>query len=207
MGGPQLPTDDPFRGELSLELLDVLGRPGDDTEAGSVVRGDSQLAPQTVGDLFCRETHRKHRAFGLRPHEASAFRNQAESVLQLHDARDYSCDELSDTMTDHRSGNDTPGHPELREGIRCDEECRLRDRRLTQRLRGTLLVTLLRKDELPQITPENRRENLGAVVDDCAVSRLVLVEPEPHAHVLRPLAGKQEGDIGSFRLQLAAGND
>ena len=74
------------------------------------------------------------------------------------------------------------------------EQRRLRVLRLLQ-LEGRLVCLVLRREqELAQIAPDVRQEELAAAIDLGAERGLALVDPARHVRVLRPLTREQEHD-------------
>ena len=145
--------------------------------------------------LGLRQRHRQHGAGGKLLHQPPAHGHQPQRVLERKDARQARGHVLADAVPQHGVRLHPPAHPQLRQGVLDGEQRRLGERRLPQpraprRHRRPARERARRAGPSPAPAPAAAR-----TVHRVAEGGLVLVQLARHPRVLRPLAGKEEGDL------------
>ena len=102
-------------------------------------------------------------------------------------------DEFADAVTDHRGGLDSPVTPEIGERVFDDEDRGLGEHGVLQFLRGGFEIgTFGGVEDFGETEADMGTQQLGAMIDRLAETRLALIEGAAHVDVLRALAGEKE---------------
>ncbi len=102
-------------------------------------------------------------------------------------------DEFADAVTDHRGGLESPVTPEIGERVFDDEDRGLGEHGVLQFLRGGFEIGAFGGvEDFGETEAEMGTQQLGAMIDRLAETRLALIEGAAHVDVLRALAGEKE---------------
>ena len=124
---------------------------------------------------------------------------------QGEDAGDAGRGERPQAVAHDRGGRHAPTHPEARQRVLHDEDCRLTDAHPANQdgcLLGGRGVAARRVEHAAQVEPEVGRGEFAGPVDLLAERGLRLVQLSAHAHVLPTLAREHEDDRALAGLAL-----
>ena len=88
--------------------------------------------------------------------------------------------------------SDSPGHPELRQGILGDEQCGLCDAGLSELFGCRGVIGICGKDCMANIPTQILAEQFAAMVNGIPIDRFGFIQLPSHVHPLRSLAGEHE---------------
>ncbi len=183
-------------GQARGQRVERVLRPGRDRELRRVdrrqIEGVAEEGAQRVGG----QRDREHAARGYLVHQAAAQVDEADAVLERHDAREAGGGVLAHRMTDEGGRGDAPGHPELRQRIFGNHDERQLQARPLQRGVGGRLGALLGQPQRADVIVEQGLEDAEAPVHPVGEGGFRLVEVARHAGVLRAAAGEHERGSG-----------
>ena len=196
---------DAHRRELRHRGLDGARRAADHRLRHRVDVGDHDVAVARVDhalDLLERAHHRRHRAVvldlqvrHLAPARAHRFERGLEGQRPGGDQRAV----FAEAVAHHHVGPDAIGGEQPLQRQIGGEQRRLRDLGLAQvllELSDGRLVGGVDEDVGAERTPEQRRHHRVGAAERVGDERLVPAQHVEHVHVLRALAGVEEGHLG-----------
>ena len=177
-----------------LELSDVRRVAGDDASGGAVDDSQRQPIGQQAANLVLDERNSEHRSGRKRVHQRAARGHEAQRTLQREDACQRRRHVLADAVAKHRVRLNAPRHPETRQRVLDDEECRLRVAGLPQLCGGGGFAAGGGEHPWPHVGSEVVGEHRGAGVELVAKRGVRSIQGARHPGVLRSLAREEKRD-------------
>ncbi len=162
----------------------------------AVDRGQGQRPVQLRAQAGLVQRHAQHCTGGQALHQAAAFGNQREGVLEGEDPGQAGRNVFADAVADQRGRSHAPVHPQPGERVLDDEQRGLGGlgpvQRQLARLGATVVAIATAVERLDGIDPRSLAQHLRTPIHHGAERGNLLIQLAGHAHPLRTLPGKHE---------------